>query len=220
MTLLGLIPARAGSRRLPGKNLLPLDGKPLLAHTCDAALAAGVFSALYVNTDSPEIADAARSCRVPCPTLRPPALADDSARTRDANNFLLRFLLARGECFDALMVLQPTSPLRTAEDIRFAWDLFRENAPCAVESVSPVGPAHSLGRLARDGGFESLGNGETLHRLNGAIFLYSLDDYLHEHTPARTLAYVMPACRGVDIDTFEDLQYAECLLRSQSTATI
>lgn len=215
MNVVGIIPARAGSRRIRHKNLAALDGRPLIAHTCEAALSAGVLSAVYVNTDCPTIAETALQCGVTCPILRPSDLAADHSPTRDANNFLLRFLLSRGEHYDAVMVLQPTSPLREAEDVRSAWSLFEENAPCAVVSVSPVAPSNWLGRIARDGGFEALTGDDAIHRLNGAIYVQTLDDYLLNRTPRRTLAYVMPASRGVDIDTPEDLTHAECLLRAR-----
>ena len=138
MTVVGLIPARAGSKRLPGKNLVPLDGRPLLAHTCAAAVESRVLTAVYANTDSAEIAAIAEQNGVACPALRPKHLAEDNTPTRDSNLFILDFLSRRGERYDAVMVLQPTSPLRTAEDIRGAWALFEEHAPCAVVSVAPL----------------------------------------------------------------------------------
>lgn len=221
MSVVALIPARAGSRRLPDKNLLPLAGRPLIAHTCAAAQASGALSAVYANTDSPEIAAVAEQHGVPCPSLRPKHLATEGSSTRDVNLFLLDFLAQRGETYDAVMVLQPTSPLRRAEDIRTALRLFEGNAPCAVVSVSPVVPECWLGRIGPDGRFErSVGN-ETLYRLNGAIYLYGWDDYMYDRTPRKTIAYPMPASRGVDIDTPEDLEYAEFLLqRAQPLARV
>lgn len=212
MKAVGIIPARAGSRRLPGKNLAPLAGEPLIAHTCRAALESGVFAAVYVNTDSPAIAAEAQRRGVACPALRPSELATDDAPTRDANRFLLELLAARGERGDAVVVLQPTSPLRTADDIRAAWALFQEYAPCAVVSVSPVAPADWLGHVGPDARFEPLPAGRTVFRLNGAIYVYGWDDYVTRRDPARTLAYCMPARRGIDIDTQEDLDYADFVM--------
>ena len=151
MTVVALIPARAGSKRLTNKNLADLGGRPLLSYTCEAARASGVLTAAHVNTDSPEIAAVGERYGVECPVLRPPHLAGDATPTEDSNRFLLEFLAARGETYDAVMVLQPTSPLRTADDIRAAWELFEANAPCAVLSVSPVNPAAWVGRVGRDG---------------------------------------------------------------------
>lgn len=213
MRIVGLIPARGGSRRLPRKNLARLAGQPLIHYTCEAALASGALDAVYVNTDSPDIAEAAASCGVPCPALRPESLARDDTPTRDANLFMLDLLERRGERYDALMVLQPTSPLRSAEDIRASAALFETNQPCAVVSMSPVGPAGWLGRLGRDGRLERLDGEDVIYRLNGAIYIYLCSDYRSDRQPRRTLVYPMPATRGVDIDTPEDLQHAECLMQ-------
>ncbi|MBU0637716.1 MAG: acylneuraminate cytidylyltransferase family protein [Planctomycetes bacterium] len=213
MKVVGLIPARAGSKRLPNKNLTLLGGQPLIAHACEAALGSGVLTAVYINTDCPRIAAVAQECGVPCPALRPPELARDDAATRDANRFLLKVLSERGEHYDAVMVLQPTSPLRCAGDIRGALELFERDAPCAVVSVSPVAPAAWLGRIGKGGGFEPWHGDELICRLNGAIYVYTCGDYLHERTPRKTLAYPMPASRGVDVDTIEDLRHAEALLQ-------
>lgn len=218
MTVVGIIPARAGSKRLPGKNLLPLAGRPLIAHTCAAAQASGVLTAIYVNTEDPGIAAAAQVCGVACPVLRPAELASDTAPTRAALVFMLDWLAARGEMYDALLILQPTSPLRTAEDIRVAWRLFCEHAPCAVVSVSPVTPRSWLGTVGLDRGFDRWSGDETIHRLNGAIYIYPMADYRADRTPDRTVAYVMPPTRGVDIDRPEDLALAEVLLQRGLTS--
>ncbi len=212
MTVVGLIPARAGSERVVGKNLVPLAGKPLIAHTCEAAHGANVLDAVYVNTDSPEIAAVATEAGVSAPTLRPAALAGPGTPTRDANLHVLEFLARRGERYDAVMVLQPTSPLRTTADIQAAWSLFEENAPCAVVSVSPVSPENWLGRIGRDGSFERYVGVGPVCRLNGAIYVHCWDDYVNGTPPRKTIAYVMPAARGVDIDTREDLEQARLLM--------
>lgn len=219
MTVVGLIPARAGSRRLPNKNLLPLDGRPLIHYTCEAALGSGVFSAVYVNTDSPAIAAAAGDCGVQCPILRPPHLARDDTPTLESNRFLLDYLAGTGKAYDAVMILQPTSPLRTSDDIRAAFDLFVANAPCAVVSASPVAPASWLGYVGKDGRFDRLCGEDVMHRLNGAIYIYQCADYLRDQASLRMLVYPMPVTRGVDIDTLEDLQYAEFLLQRRTVQT-
>ena len=212
MDIVGIIPARRGSRRLPNKNLAELAGQPLLSYTCHAALESGVFSAVYVNTDSDEIADVARRHGVPCPALRPPGLAGDGTTMRDANPWLLQTLARRGESFDALMILQPTSPLRTPSDIRGAAQLFEEHAPCTVMSVTPLAPANWLARIDHAGRLERLPGDERMYRLNGAIYIHMTQDYLADHAPRKTMAYVMPPERSVDIDTLDDLRLAELLL--------
>lgn len=213
MRIVAIIPARAGSQRLPGKNLVPLAGRPLIAWTCAAARAARSVAAVYVNTDCPRIAAVAAEHGVTAPALRPAHLATAAAPTRAANQWLLNVLISRGERFDAVLVLQPTSPLRTAADIDAAVALYAQNRPCAVVSVAPLAPLGWLGMVGADGAFEPLhanvAPNARVHRLNGAIYLYTWDDYLFDRPPPRQLAYVMPPERSVDIDTHEDHRLAE-----------
>lgn len=212
MSVVGLIPARAGSKRLPKKNLALLDDRPLIAHTCEAAVASGVLSAVYVNTDSEAIGEVAQQHGVPCPVLRPAHLAQDATSTRAANLFFLDFLARRGEVHEAVMILQPTSPLRTPTDIRAAWDLFEEHAPCEVVSVSRLVPESWAGHIGRDGRFDRCVGDEMLYRLNGAIYVHRCDDYVYDRPPRKVVAYAMPTARAVDVDTSEDLDYARFLL--------
>lgn len=210
--MVGIIPARSGSKRLPNKNLADLDGRPLIVHTCQAAIDSGVLSAVYINTDSAEIASTAVDAGATCPVLRPAPLASDDATTRDATLFMLDFLANRGETYNAVMILQPTSPLRTAADIRAAWDLFHEHAPCAVVSVTEMVPESWSGRIGRDGQFEQLAGTQMLHRLNGAIYVYRWDDYVRKQIPRKTIAYRIPPERGIDIDTPDDLKLARFMI--------
>jgi CMP-N-acetylneuraminic acid synthetase len=214
MTVVGLIPARAGSKRLPGKNIIPLVGRPLIAHTCEVAReAADVLDAVYVNTDSPHIAGIAEQHGVPCPVLRPEHLAADDTTTRDSNLFLLDFLARRGERYDAIMSIQPTSPLRTADDIRAAWQLFLTHAPCEVVSVTPLVPRWWTGSVMADGRFDRFVGEDLVYRLNGAIYVHGCDDYFSGRPARNTIAYQMPLERSVDIDTRADLEYAEFLMQ-------
>lgn len=211
MRAVAIIPARGGSKRLPQKNVRVLGGLPLIAHTCRAARSSGVFADVFVNTDDLEIALAAERAGVTCPRLRPASLATDQTPTRDAVVWLLELLAERGQTYDALAILQPTSPLRSAADIRAALALFEENAPCAVKSVAPVAPAHWLGRVDRGGNLDPLPGDEPLVRLNGAIYVYGVAEYLADASPRKTVAYLMPPERSIDIDTAADFRFAEVL---------
>lgn len=120
MRSIAIIPARSGSKGLPDKNIRPLNGKPLLAYSIEAALASGLFDTVHVSTDSERYADIARQYGADEPFLRSAETSSDTASSEDAIREVLRRYEEMGQRFDAFMLLQPTSPLRTADDIRAA----------------------------------------------------------------------------------------------------
>lgn len=117
MRVLGLVPARGGSKGVPRKNIRVLGGKPLLAYTAEAALAAATLDRVVLSTDDEEIADVGRSCGLDVPFLRPASLARDDTPTLPVVQHALRALDSSGDVFDAVCLLQPTSPIRTASFI-------------------------------------------------------------------------------------------------------
>ena len=126
--VLTLIPARGGSKGLPGKNIRPFQGMPLIAHSIIAARESGLSGRIVVSTDDPEIADVALAYGAEVPFLRPQALADDvSPVIETALHALDWWVGANGTDPLLLLLLQPTSPLRTAEDIRQAFRLIQQN---------------------------------------------------------------------------------------------
>jgi CMP-N,N'-diacetyllegionaminic acid synthase len=140
--VLALIPARGGSKGLPGKNLRPLAGKPLLEWSIEQGLAAPEITHLIVSTDDPNIANVARSCGADVPFLRPAEISTDNSPTSTAVIHALDFLAASGEEYDAILLLEPTSPLRAPGDISrairtlaAAWD--------RADSVVSVGEIHT-----------------------------------------------------------------------------
>jgi len=119
-----LIPARQGSKRVPGKNVRFLQGHPMLAYTIAPALASGVFDAVIVSTDSRETAAIARHYGAEVPFLRPPELAGDTSPDIEWVAYTLNLLGQHGRRWDSFSILRPTSPFRTAETIRRAWERF------------------------------------------------------------------------------------------------
>ncbi|MDI6906147.1 MAG: acylneuraminate cytidylyltransferase family protein [Thermoanaerobacterales bacterium] len=224
LSLLGLIPARAGSKGLPGKNLRLLAGKPLIVHTIEAARESGVFDEILVSTDGEEIARVAEDAGANVPFLRPAELATDAARGIDVLHHAMAWLDKDGRAYDAVMLLQPTSPLRTADDIRGALDLFIERRAEAVVSVCEV-DHHPwwCNTLPADGCLDGFlrpdlpTNRQQLpvcYRLNGAIYLARWG-FIRERDSwygPRTYAYVMPRMRSVDIDDEVDLALAQVLM--------
>jgi len=131
-----LIPARRGSKRVPGKNVRVLDGHPMLAYTIAPAIESGVFDAVIVSTDSEETAAIARHYGAEVPFLRPAEFAGDTSPDIEWVEYTLRELGARGRRWDAFSLLRPTSPFRTAETMRRAWRQF--SVETSVDSLRAV----------------------------------------------------------------------------------
>src|SRR5438552_7751137 len=113
LKVIGIIPARGGSKGVPRKNIRPLAGKPLLAYTAEAALAARRLSGVLLSTDDAEIAEAGRQCGLEIPFLRPAELAQDNSPTLPVLQHAVAWLESQGRHYDAICLLQPTSPFRS-----------------------------------------------------------------------------------------------------------
>jgi CMP-N,N'-diacetyllegionaminic acid synthase len=135
-SVVALIPARGGSKRVPGKNVRTLGGHPMIAFTIAAAAGSGVFESVIVSTDSDDVAQIARDYGAEVPFLRPSALAGDTSPDIEWLEHLLNELRARGRTWDCFSLLRPTSPFRTAETIRRAWARF--TAQQGVDSLRAV----------------------------------------------------------------------------------
>jgi CMP-N,N'-diacetyllegionaminic acid synthase len=229
-TQVALIPARGGSRGLPRKNIRPFEGRPLIAWSIAHALGAPSVSRVVVSTDDPEIAAIAREYGAEVPFMRPPALATDDARSIDVVLHALDRLEEDG-IVDTLIVLQPTSPLRTTDDVEGALGRLRSLRADAIVSVTEVGfPLELANTLPADGcmsaflrpGIQDLRRQDlpTWYRLNGALYA-GRPDSIRERRGfygPRTYAWVMPPERSVDVDHARDLDLAAFHHRNQSLA--
>lgn len=223
---IAVIPARSGSKGLKDKNIKLLHNKPLLAYAIACAKESGVFDCVHVSTDSPEYARIAEEYGAEVPFLRSGDLASDTANTWDAMRFVLLEYAKWGRQFDTLTVLQPTSPLRKAEDVQGAFRLFREKQADAVVGVCEV--EHSplwCNTLPEDGclkGFireEANGPRQRLsayYRINGAIYILKTDFLMSKGNiyGEHSYAYVMPKERSVDIDHELDFAMAGFLMEA------
>ncbi|MDN5293283.1 MAG: CMP-N,N-diacetyllegionaminic acid synthase [Eubacteriales bacterium] len=222
-----LIPARGGSKGLPGKNVRPLLGKPLITYTIAAALNSGVEGKVVVSTDDGEIARVAQEAGAEVPFLRPAELArDDTPAAAVAVHALQAAEAYYGSCFDYVILLQPTSPLRTAADIAAAWELF-QNSPGAdsLVSVTPLEFNPIIIRKIEGGRVREVfpqSGGERrqdacFYRLNGAIYITTRNLLLKEGRilGREVVPYVMPFERSVDIDNIYDWKLCEILLRGE-----
>jgi CMP-N,N'-diacetyllegionaminic acid synthase len=190
--IFGVITARGGSKRLPGKNIKTLAGKPMIAWTIDAANESNVLSNVYVSTEDDEIAHVARQWGAEV-VIRPKVLAKDTTLSIDVIVNVINELGLDNN--DYIMLLQPTSPLRTRGDIR--------------KCVAHLKTTKSDNIVSATVGTE---------KPNGAIYLNKVSSLLSTRTfypEGRTVWYVMPAERSVDIDTDQDFQLAEYLLKEQ-----
>lgn len=143
MKVLGLIPARGGSKGVPRKNIRLLNGRPLLSYTAEAALSTKSLARVILSTEDEEIAEVGRKCGLDVPFMRPAELAEDSTPTLPVIQHVLRNLEEGGEYFEAVCLLQPTNPLRRYEDIDACVEFFvNSNADC-VMSVLPVPPEYN-----------------------------------------------------------------------------
>lgn len=228
--ILGLIPARGGSKGIPRKNIAPVCGRPLLAWTVDAARASGVLDRVVLSTEDAEIADVGRRSGAEVPFLRPADLSRDHTPGLDPVIHALEILASSGYRPGWIMLLQPTSPLRTAEDIRGAAALRTNPGANSVISVCEAShPPAWLRKIGPDGDLMPYFPGEAVpatrqelpkaFALNGAIYLVrsSALQKARTFTPERTYAFVMAKENSEDVDTPEDLRLADLLLTQRET---
>ena len=226
MRVVGIIPARGGSQGLPGKHLLPLCGRPLIAWTFDAARASRTLGRVVLSTDAPELAALARQSGVDVPFMRPDALASDDAPMLDVLVHAVQALIAAGDPPDAVVLLQPTSPLRTAAHIDAAVTLLETSGADAVVSVVEVPHRFNpVSVLQMDGDrVAPWSQGPTVTRRqdkprvfarNGPAVLVVRTRVLVERGSLYgqdTRAMLMTDAESVDIDTAWDLAVAELAL--------
>lgn len=226
--VLGVITARGESRGIPKKNIAPLLGKPLIAYTIDAAKGSKLLTRCIVSTDNEEIAEVARGLGADVPFLRPKELATDTATSISVVQHALEWVKANdGEEYDYVMILQPTSPLRTSEDIDAAIMKATETGADSVMSMVEVQDfafeklkwldGDKIKPLFEDEGTSSKSRNETPNafKRNTAIYLTKVECLLRGDLFGKdSRAYVMPAARSVDINDPTDLTLAEFWMRT------
>jgi CMP-N,N'-diacetyllegionaminic acid synthase len=231
MNVLGLITARGGSKGIPGKNIAPCGGRPLLAWTCDAATGARSITRAIVSTDDPVIAEVARAHGVEVPFMRPAELASDSARSIGVAQHAIAALAETGWNTDVLVLLQPTSPLRTATHVDEAFARLGADDDAVVSVMHVPHRFAPWSLLERDGehvrdyvkgelGFardRRQGQPALLTRNGPAIVV------TRAHVIAagsfygdRCSAYEMSSEDSIDIDDAFDLELADWCLRRRS----
>lgn len=226
MKNIAIIPARSGSKGLPDKNVKLLDGKPLLAYSILAAKESKCFDEIFVSTDSEEYARIAKEWGADVPFLRSAATSGDKASSWDVVKEVLEGYRERGIVFDTITLLQPTSPLRRAEDIVQGYALMEEKSAKAVIAVcemdhsplwSNVLPENlsMSGFIREDAKNTPRQSLPSFYRINGALYIIKEEVLANiaDMYEDECYAYVMPREHSVDIDTALDFVIAESVLR-------
>lgn len=231
MKNIAVIPARSGSKGLKDKNIKELCGKALFAYAIEAALQSEIFDRIHVSTDSERYADIGKKYGADVPFLRNKETSSDIATTWEAMRFVLKEYEKRGEYFDTITVLQPTSPLRTKEDIMGAFRFFKERQANMVSSVCEM--EHSplwSNTLPKDLSMENFEKEElsylprqslpVYYRENGAIYILrtthlfsGLNIYKN-----KCYAYIMPKENSIDIDDEIDFLIAQNVMIAKGRA--
>ena len=222
--MIAIVPARCGSKGLPGKNTMSLNGRPLIAYTIEAAVKSECVTDIIVSTDCVHVERVATKYGATSPFLRPDFLATEHAKAIDNYVYTIDRLVNDYEYkIDEFVVLQPTSPLRTSYDIDCAIKLFYEKKADSV--VSYTEEAHPIGwhkYIDAEGKFENIFQDKLLNRQehkisyypNGAVFVFKVDLIKNgKYYGDNSFPIVMPRCRSVDIDTIDDFKYAEFLMK-------
>jgi CMP-N,N'-diacetyllegionaminic acid synthase len=226
--VLGLIPARGGSKGLPGKNIRMLNGRPLIAWSLWAAERSRYLDRVIVSTDSQEIADAARAFGGDAPFMRPADLASDTADSIDVILHALDFCQDEGESYDYLVLLEPTSPLRTVEDIDHSLERLAAHPSAeAMVSMAQAEASHPsfCSKAGPDGLIEPFMGTAILHLRRqdlgevlfpeGTIYISSVPalkkrrSFYHE----KTLAHIVERHKQFEVDEEMDLVLIEALMK-------
>ncbi len=224
--ILAIIPARGGSKGLPGKNIKIMCGKPLIAWSIEHAQKSRYVDDIFISTDSQEIADVAEKYGVQCPELRPQELARDTAPSSEFIVYTLEKMKKDCKHFDYFILLEPTSPLRDVEDVDKSIEMLIDNS----ESESCVGVAMSgtvhpafMVVVGENGFLKALEpDKQTLRRqdlpnvyfFEGSVYVSEVDAYLKKRTfyHDKTLPYIVPEWKSHEVDDYVDFKVIETIM--------
>ena len=224
MKYLVIIPARGGSKGIPKKNIKPLGGKPLIYYAIDGARSIGADTDICVTTDDPEIIRKVEDYGLKVPFIRPDYLASDTMGTYEVLLHALDFYERQGKKYDAVVLLQPTSPFRRLEDIRGALEKYNEDVDMVVSvKESTSNPYYnsfeenSYGYLKiskGDGHYCRRQDAPKVWEYNGAVYVINIDSLKAKRISEfkKIVKYEMDALHSVDLDTMFDWKIAEMLI--------
>lgn len=221
-----IIPARGGSKGIPGKNIKLLNDKPLIAYTIDAAKEVTLNDHIFVSTDSEEIKRVAEGLGLKVPFLRPPHLATDEANSYDVVMHVVDYLLNKGITPNPIILLQPTSPFRNAIHIKEALSLYSDDIDMVVSvTETKSNPYYSLFEENKEGFLQKSKEGDFTRRqdcpkvweYNGAIYIMNLNSLKSGSIGdfKKIKKYEMAEENSLDIDTPLDWMIAETIIKSR-----
>ena len=225
MKYLAVITARGGSKGIPGKNTKPLNGKPLILYTVEAARMVFQDQYIYVSTESQEIKNTVESSGLEVPFLRPTELATDTSSSEDVLKHAIKEAVKKGLLFDAVVLLQPTSPFRNEEHIQSAITEFEKDPESLLLSVTEAreNPYYTLMEEDKEGFLQKSKQSNFTRRqdcpsvwnINGAIYIFPKNEFMKGGFDTLSKRkFVMNALASIDIDTYSDWTIAESLLKA------
>ena len=223
--ILAIIPARGGRKGIPHKNIINLCGKPLIAYSIEAAKQSTYIDTVIVSTDDVDIQQISEEYGASVPFLRDAQIASDEATTISVVVDVMERLKEKEQTFDAVVLLQPTSPLRTTEEIDVAVDVFFQNEMKGVVSVNmaDVSPfllrtikGSQLQRIISESSTIRRQDMPTYYEVNGAIYINAISDITESLSfNDNPIPYIMNREHSVDIDTWDDLEKAKYYLNNK-----
>lgn len=227
MSVVAIIPARSGSKGIPNKNLTEIGGKPLIGWSIEAAEKAKGIDKVIVTSDGNDILEFSSQYKTVETLDRPSHLAQDNTPTAPVVEHALDQFDITGEKYKYLVLLQPTSPLRTADDIEKALILMKEaNADSLISVVKPDHHPLKSFKKNEEGYLEGIVNNDfpfmprqelpVAYQPNGAIYIIEIKEFLKRKTffTDRTIEYVMPTSKSFDVDSYEDIEKIENQLKT------
>lgn len=224
--ILAIIPARGGSKGIPRKNIISVNGKPLIQYTIDVAKKSKYIDRIIVSTEDEEIADIALSSGAEVPFLRPKELAQDETKTIDVLVDVIKKLKLSGKEYDYSILLQPTQPLRQPFHIDESIERLIELNEDSLISISEVKEHPILMKtIDENGKLQNLLNSRSdirrqdfskIYKVNGAIYINKINEQFNKNTSLNDnkIAYIMDKKYDLDIDEPEDLLFLELMLKT------
>ena len=228
--MLAIIPARGGSKGLPGKNIKLLGGVPLICHTIKAALDSNLIDRVIVSTENDEIASIAKNCGAEVPFMRSIDLASDTSLAMDSYLQVVDMITKENsKPIESFVALLPTVPLRTSKDIDNAIQIFNDkNANSVISVVEASTPVYWHRSISKEGilenflpEFNALKNRQELKKTylpNGAVYVFRTEVLrsTREYYTSKTYPYIMPKERSADIDDNFDFEWARYLFKKNN----